>query len=158
MIWNHCTVTTDKLNSFVLYNCLAILLESCRKADQLGKATHLYQSRWHLLPVVSEGEEETYHLQLVGPRGKDLPEGGYLHAFHDSKEDKRDSTSTFLCVHDTKKSVFSIKAFPGPTEGYPWIDPRDNAMGAQLRHCAIYSRLLNAQEVQDIYENHPKAE
>ena len=105
----------------------------------------------------SEGEEETYHLQLVGARGKDLHEGGYLYAFHEYKEDKRDSTSTFLCVHDAKKSVFSIKAFPGATDGYAWMDPRHTAMGAQLRRCAIYSRSLNEQEAREIYENGPTA-
>ena len=105
----------------------------------------------------SEDEEETCHLQLVGPRGKELPEGGYLHAFQDSKEDKRDPWSTYLCVHDTKKSVFSIKAFPGSQDGYPWMDPRHTAMGEDLRHCAIYSRLLNVLEVRDIHEKGPSS-
>ena len=107
--------------------------------------------------MVSEDKEETYHLQLVGPRGKDLPEGSYLYSFHDTKKDKRDNSSTFLCVHDTKKSVFSIKAFPGAQDGYPWVEPREIAMGERLRHCAIYSRLLNEQEVRAVYENGPNA-
>ena len=107
--------------------------------------------------MVSEDEEETYHLQLVGPRGKDLAEGSYLYAYQDYKEDKRDSWSTFLCVHDTKRTVFSINAFPGPQDGYPWKDPTQTAMGEQLRYCAIYSRVLDAREVREIYEKGPNA-
>ena len=60
-------------------------------------------------------------------------------------------------VHDTKKSVFSIKAFPGSQDGYPWMDPRHTAMGEDLRYCAIYSRLLDVLEVRDILEKGPSS-
>jgi len=108
-------------------------------------------SRWRLIPVKDEAgaEEETYYIQLVGARGEGLAAGAYLYAFQDSDDDKRDATSTYLCVHDKERAMFTLR-HTGEASGRPFGDHGAFPTG-QLRDCSVFSRVLDSEEVQRLY-------
>ena len=95
---------------------------------------------------------------LPGDGTSDTPEeGAFLHCFEEFPEDKRDawSTFTYLCVHDHCKSVFSLKRKQRPRSscGRKLRDPHVHVFPkGQLRDCAVFSRVLGAEEVQRMYE------
>jgi len=58
--------------------------------------------------VVPSGGVNQYHIQLAGPRGAALPSDAWLHAAEGGDCDRRDDESSYLCVHDSERSVWQL--------------------------------------------------
>merc|ERR1712146_603606 len=56
----------------------------------------------------ASGGVNQYHIQLAGPRGAALPSGAWLHAAEGRDGDRRDDESSYLCVHDSERSVWQL--------------------------------------------------